>query len=73
MPSMFFKLNISAQEYQAYYRGQSLIVVAQSEDGKRLQFPAMELRKFVSYTGVQGRFEITYSDDSKLLNLRKID
>lgn len=73
MPSMFFRLNISAQDYQAYYRGQSHVVIAQSEDGKRLQFPAMELRKFVSYTGVHGRFKITYSQDSKLLDLSKVD
>ena len=73
MPRKFFKLNISATDYQAYYRGQRHVVVALSEDGHRLQFPAIELRKFVSHTGVHGRFEITYSQDSKLLGLRKVD
>lgn len=72
MPRIFFKLNISATEIQAYYRGQSQVVVAQSEDGKKLQFPAKELRKFVTHEGVQGRFEISYSQDSKLLGLRRI-
>ena len=72
MPRIFFKLNISATEIQAYYRGQSQVVVAQSEDGKKLQFPAKELRKFVTHEGVHGRFEISYSQDSKLLGLRRI-
>ncbi len=72
MPRKFFTLNISATDYQAYYRGQSQVVMAQSEDGHRLQFPAIELRKFVSHTGVHGRFEITFTDESKLVNLRKV-
>nr|WP_271983428.1 DUF2835 domain-containing protein [Granulosicoccus sp.] len=72
MPRMFFTLNIPAIDYQAYYRGTSNVVVTQTEDGQRLQFPANELRKFVSHTGIQGRFEITFSRDNKLLDLRKV-
>ena len=71
MPKMFFNLDIPPQEYQAHYRG-AANVVTQTEDGQRLQFPAMELRKFVSHTGIQGRFEITFSGDNKLVGLRKI-
>ncbi|MFT4726602.1 MAG: hypothetical protein ACI9UN_001097 [Granulosicoccus sp.] len=72
MPRMFFTLDISATEYQACYRGVGHVVVTPTEDGKRLQFPANELRKFVSHTGIQGRFEITFSSDNKLLDLRKV-
>jgi len=32
----------------------------------------MALRKFVSKSGVQGRFEIVFSADNKLLELRKL-
>jgi hypothetical protein len=72
MPKMFFTLNIPPMDYQAYYRGAGHVVVTQTEDGKRLQFPASELRKFVRHTGIQGRFEITFSRDNKLLDLKKV-
>lgn len=72
MPRKYFKLNISAENYQAYYRGVSQTIVTRSEDGQKIQFPANELRKFVSHSGVCGRFEITYSRNSKLIDLRKI-
>jgi hypothetical protein len=69
---MFFTLNISATDYQAHYRGIAQVVVTQTEGGQSLQFPANELRQFVSHTGIQGRFEITFSRDNKLLDLRKV-
>lgn len=72
MPRMFFRLNISATDYQSFYRGVGREVVTQTEDGQRLQFPANELRKFVSHTGIQGRFEIIFNKDNKLLDLKKI-
>ena len=73
MPSKFFKLNISANNYLAYYRGQSQMVETQAEDGQRLQFPAIELRDFITHTGIQGRFEIIFTDEGKLIELRQVD
>ena len=72
MPRMFFTLNISAADYQYFYQGVGKVIVTRTEDGQRLQFPANELRKFVSHSGVQGRFEIMFSRDNKLLDLRKV-
>lgn len=72
VPRKYFNLNISAENYQAYYRGLSQFIVTESEDGQKIRFPANELRKFVSHSGVQGRFEITYNQSSKLIDLRKI-
>lgn len=72
MPIKYFSLNISAADYQAHYRGVGHVVVTRTDDGQRLQFPAMELRKFVSYTGVYGRFEITFDKDNKLKKLVKL-
>jgi hypothetical protein len=72
MPRMFFTLNISAADYQSFYRGVGKVIVTRTEDGQRLQFPANELRKFVSHSGVHGRFEILFSRDNKLLDLKKV-
>lgn len=72
MQKKCFTLNISASEYQAYYNGSARAVVATTSDGLQIQFPASELRKFVSHSGVYGSFEITYNDANKLVNLRKL-
>ncbi|MFK7855286.1 MAG: DUF2835 domain-containing protein [Granulosicoccus sp.] len=73
MPRKIFSLDISAAEFESVYRGVGKVVVTRSDDGKTLQFPATELRKFVSRSGVQGRFAITFSNDHKLLDIKKIN
>lgn len=72
MPRMFFNLDIGAAEYQSVYSGMCKNILVRAESGQSLQFPANELRKFVSHTGVKGRFEITFSQHNKLLDLRKV-
>lgn len=72
MPRKYFSVDISAVDFCAYYQGAYSVIVAQTEDGQRLQFPAGELRRWVSHTGIQGRFEITFTPDRKLQNLRKV-
>jgi len=72
MPRLLFNLDISAAEYQAFYSGIYKVILARAENGQRLQFPANELRRFVSHTGIQGRFEISFSADNRLLGLKKV-
>ncbi len=66
---MRFYLNISADQYQAYYMGAAKFVNVRSEDGRTLKFPASELQKFISHNGIQGRFEITFNEQYKLVSL----
>lgn len=73
MPKKYFRLNISASEYQTYYRGTAQVVVARTTDGLQIQFPASRLRDFVSHSGIHGHFEITYNADRKLVGIRKLD
>lgn len=67
-----FALSISPEEMQRYYRGEASSVIVLSDKGLRLQFPARFLRSFVGPSGVNGRFEIEYDDQGKLVNLRQI-
>jgi len=67
-----FSLSISTEEMQRYYRGEASSVIVLSDKGLRLQFPARLLRSFVGPSGVNGRFEIEYDDEGKLLGLRQI-
>ena len=69
---MRFTLNISAELYGVYYQGNARFVQVKAEDGRTLRFPASELQRFVSHTGVQGNFEIEFSEDYKLVSLRRL-
>lgn len=72
MHKMHFSLNISPEKYQSYYAGAAKSVFVQTEDGRTLNFPASELQKFISPTGIHGRFEICFDGDFKLIELMRI-
>ncbi len=67
-----FSLEISREEYLRYYRGEARAVQVTADDGRRIRFPASNLRRFVSRDGVRGRFEITLGEGNRLLELKKI-
>ena len=60
-----FSVRISAEEMQRYYAGTARVVVVRAESGRRLQFSAEHLRRFVSTSGVAGWFEIEYDETGK--------
>ncbi len=66
-----FTLAISAVEAQRYYQGQARFVIAYSQNGQRIQFPAAHIRPFVDNRGVYGDFVITFDGNNKLVDLRR--
>ncbi len=72
MQKMRFSLSISAEQYQSYYRGSAKFVRVETEDGRSLRFPAAELQQFVMHDGIQGRFEIVFNAQHKLVGLKRI-
>lgn len=72
MHKMRFSLDISAESYLSYYQGAARFVRVETDDGLSLKFPASELQRFVTRDGVKGRFEITFSDQNKLVSLQRI-
>jgi hypothetical protein len=67
-----FALDIPKDEYLRYYRGEAQAVQVTAEDGRRIRFPAINLRPFVTKDGVRGRFEITLDWDNRLLDIRRL-
>jgi len=59
-------LNISSEE------GQADSVIATTTDGRRIRFPAVNLRSFISPQGIKGLFELTYTAGNQLVSIRKI-
>jgi hypothetical protein len=66
-------IHLTADQYLAYYRGAVKYVQTQDHLGRRVQFPANLLQKFVSQEGVQGVFEICYSSEGKFLSIQRLD
>lgn len=67
-----FYLNISSEEFLAYYQGHANSVLVRSEDGRSVQLPAQNLRQFLTSDGIRGLFEMELDDANKLLELRLI-
>lgn len=53
-----------------YYRGQVRNVVVRSEQGLQLALPGSEIRRFVTKNGINGRFEIIFDRQYKLISLK---
>jgi hypothetical protein len=65
-------LNISADEYLKSYQHHNAVVFAMSDDGRRVQFPASLLKRFVMHEGIRGRFRIEFDATGKCQAIARI-
>jgi hypothetical protein len=72
MERVRFRLDFSAAQVMAYYRGAARQVSVVASDGRRVQFPAFAMRRFVAADGVHGLFELRFGDDHRLLELERV-
>lgn len=73
MNAVILNLFISPDEYQRLYQGAVREVVATSVDGRRIRFPAMILRPWVTHNGIRGRFRIVFDENNRFQKIEKID
>ena len=66
------RLKLNRAQCLAYYRGEKQAVLARAHDGRTVRFPASELRRFVTPTGVDGTFELRFDEDQKLLSFTRL-
>jgi hypothetical protein len=67
-----FQLSVPAHTCLDYYRGAIKQVRVVGVTGETLQFPAALLTRFVTETGVHGRFVLTCDDDRKGARLERL-
>lgn len=72
MQTVYFHLSLTAEQIRSYYEGVVRQVVVRASDGRRVQFPAQWLRRFVTLEGVHGLFEMRFGDDHKLIDFRRV-
>lgn len=68
-----FELSITPEEFLDYYRGTVRTVLALSNSGQKVQFPASLLRRFLRPDGIQGSFVLTCDANHRNPVLEKID
>lgn len=72
MPSVDIELLITVDEFVKRYRVPNAVVLVRSSDGRRVQFPASALQRFVTRSGISGRFRIGFDDKGKLVGVERV-
>ena len=73
MSHLIVPLHISHDDYLSWYNGSVNMVVAETVDGKRVQFPANILRPFVTHDGVKGTFAIYFDEKNKFKDIKRLN
>jgi len=68
-----FSLSLTAEEVKLYYSGERKYVHIMGKSGPSIQFPANQIRQFVTHDGVHGKFEIKVDKNHKLIAIRRVD
>lgn len=73
MPAVQVRLHISADELLRYYSGEATVVRARTLDRhSTVQFPARALRPFVTEDGVHGIFQLLFTAQNRLREIRQV-
>ncbi|MEQ8797621.1 MAG: DUF2835 domain-containing protein [Gammaproteobacteria bacterium] len=68
-----FRLAISAEKYLAYYQGHAKNILVRAEDGRKIRFPAHNLRPFLLHDGIYGLFQMRFDHNNKMIELNRLD
>lgn len=68
----YFSINMTIQEFFPYYQGKVQSIIVRSNEGVRVEFPAMHLRNYITASGIKGQFCLQ-TKDNKFLSLQKVN
>ncbi|MBV5307921.1 DUF2835 domain-containing protein [Chromatium okenii] len=72
MHRFYFRLAITAAQYQRYYQGKASSVVVKTHAGLNLSLPAAHLRRFITADGVHGDFCLTADAQHRMIALERV-
>jgi hypothetical protein len=72
MAYLVIDLHISRDEYLRWYQGGARAVNAVARDGRRVNFPAASLQRFVGHDGVHGTFAIHFDQNNRLERVERL-
>ena len=72
MHKAVFSVKLNSDQVLQFYKGKKHSVRVRTESGQTMSIPYDIMLKFVTREGIYGRFEISYSDDGRLLDLVRL-
>lgn len=67
-----FSMNISAEKCLRYYQGSAKYIIVKADNGKTVRLPADAIHKFVTASGMQGRFRLEINHHNALVKLERL-
>lgn len=67
-----FSIRLTSDQVLKYYKGLRQTVRVQTDSGVNMSIPYDILLKYVTHGGISGRFQISYDDNGKLIDLVKL-
>ena len=67
-----FAISVSTEEWLSFYEGAIQNIIVRTFHGLRISIPARNFLPFVTYSGIQGTFDITFNDQNRIVQLVKI-
>ncbi len=72
MPQFEFAISLSSEEVRTIYEGQTRFVLVKTNEGLKLQLPAINFRQYVTKDGIHGRFRLSTDANNRLQRLVKL-
>lgn len=72
MHTAVFSISLNSEQVLLYYKGKKQRVQVRTREGFTMSLPYDILLQHVTREGVHGTFEISYSNDGKLGDLRRL-
>ncbi len=67
-----FQLHLSAEQYLKVYQGLANNIITVADDGRRIAFPAQNIKPFLTHDGINGYFEMELTPANKFVSIRKM-
>jgi len=67
-----FQLYLSSDQYLSFYQGVAKTVTVIADDGRRIAFPAGNVRRYLTKDGIQGYFEMELTAQNKFVGIKKL-
>lgn len=65
-------IRIDQEEYKKLYAGVANQATTRARDGRTIRFPAKILQPFLTHSGVQGSFVITFDASNKFVGIDRL-
>ncbi|WP_067516262.1 DUF2835 family protein [Endozoicomonas ascidiicola] len=72
MHKAVFSVRLNSEQVLDFYKGTKSSVKVRTECGQTMSIPYDIMVKFVTREGIYGRFQISYRDDGKMVDLIRL-